>query len=321
MPIIRFLKKKQKQGQPIRTCGPETHASKSGTTTMGGLIILGATITSALLWCDLKNEYVWLSIFVLLSFGTIGAYDDWRKLATGKADGLKARWKFLSQALCSLVVVGAVSKLTPTELYLGVTIPFFKNLVVYLGWAYFIWGIVVIAGTSNAVNLTDGLDGLAIMPAIYVAGSFAFISYLVGHAKFANYLYIHSVPGVGELTVFLAALVGGSLGFLWYNAPPAKIFMGDTGSLSIGAVLGAVSLMTHHELVLSIVGGLFVVETVSVILQVLFFKFGHGKRIFLMAPIHHHFEKKGWAESTITIRFWILSFVLALIGLSTLKLR
>ncbi|MDR1907311.1 MAG: phospho-N-acetylmuramoyl-pentapeptide-transferase, partial [Holosporales bacterium] len=230
MPVINFLKKKQKNGQPIRSDGPESHLAKSGTTTMGGLLILGSTIISVLLWCDLKNAFIWLSIFVLLTFGAIGAYDDWLKLSTGKSNGLKAKWKLLAQVVSSLVVVAVISKLTPPELYLSVTIPFFKNLVIYFGWAYFIWGVFVIAGASNAVNLTDGLDGLAIMPAIYVAGSFAFISYLVGNAKFANYLYIHSIPQAGELTVFLAALVGGSLGFLWFNAPPAKIFMGDTGS-------------------------------------------------------------------------------------------
>ncbi|MDR1208321.1 MAG: phospho-N-acetylmuramoyl-pentapeptide-transferase [Holosporales bacterium] len=321
MPLIRFLKRHEKNGQPIRTDGPASHFSKSGTTTMGGILILGATIISTLLWCDLKNEFILLSIFVLLAFGCIGGYDDWKKLSTGKPNGLKARWKLALQSGVSLVIVGIISEMTPPELHFSVTIPFFKNLIVYLGWGYFIWGICVIAGASNAVNLTDGLDGLAIMPAIYVAGSFALISYLVGNAKFANYLYIHSVPKAGELTVFLAALVGGSLAFLWFNAPPAKVFMGDTGSLAIGGILGAVSMMVHHELVLTIVGGLFVMEAVSVILQVMFFRFGNGKRIFLMAPIHHHFEQKGWAEPTITVRFWIVSFILALLGLSTLKLR
>jgi phospho-N-acetylmuramoyl-pentapeptide-transferase len=321
MPLIRFLKSKEKKGQPIRLDGPASHLAKTGTTTMGGILILGSTIASVLLWCDLKNGFISLSLAVFIAFGIIGAYDDWIKLTTRRPDGMKARWKLFFQSVVSLATAWIVSKMTPPELYLGVTIPFFKNLVIYLGWGYFLWSICVIAGTSNAVNLTDGLDGLAIMPAIYVAGSLAFISYLVGNAKFSNYLYIHSIPKAGELTVFLAALVGGSLAFLWYNAPPAKVFMGDTGSLSIGGILGAVAMMVHHELVLSIVGGLFVIEAVSVILQVLVFRLGHGRRIFLMAPIHHHFEQKGWAEPTITIRFWILSFILALIGLSTLKLR
>lgn len=320
-PFIRFLKKKQRNGQPIRLDGPKSHLAKTGTPTMGGILILGSTLASVLLWSDLFNPFNLLSIFIMLTFGAIGAYDDWIKLSTGQSNGLKSRWKFSVQVFLSLIITAIILKLTPIELYKSITIPFFKNFTIYLGEFYFIWGICVIAGTSNAVNLTDGLDGLAIMPSIYVAGSFALISYLVGHIQFSNYLYIYYIPQVGELTVFLAALVGGSLGFLWFNAPPAKIFMGDTGSLSIGAILGSIAMMTHHELVLCIVGGLFVIESISVILQVLVFKLGHGKRIFLMAPIHHHFEKKGWPESTITIRFWIISIILALIGLCTLKLR
>lgn len=288
---------------------------------MGGVLILGATLVSALLWCDLLNPFVHLAVFVMLAFGAIGAYDDWKKLSEGRSAGLPARWKFLLQGGVALIVTALILRLTPPELYAQITIPFFKNLLVPLGWGYFLWGILVIAGTSNAVNLTDGLDGLAIMPSIYVAGSFALISYLVGHVQFSNYLYIHHIPQAGELTVFLAALVGGSLGFLWFNAPPAKVFMGDTGSLSMGAVLGSIAMMTHHELVLAISGGLFVIETLSVIIQVSVFRLSHGKRVFLMTPIHHHFEKKGWPESTVTIRFWILSLVLALIGLTTLKLR
>lgn len=320
-PLIRTLHQRQKKGQPIRTDGPQTHLAKAGTPTMGGVLILGTTLASSLLWCDLANPFVGLSLLMMLAFGGIGAYDDWKKLSTGKTAGLPARWKFLLQGGAALIVTAGILHLTPPELYGRISIPFFKNLLVPLGAAYFAWGVLVIAGASNAVNLTDGLDGLAIMPSIYVAGSFALISYLVGHAQFSNYLYIHFIPGAGELTVFLAALVGGSLGFLWFNAPPAKVFMGDTGSLSIGAVLGTVSMMVHHELVLCITGGLFVLETLSVIIQILFFRITHGRRIFLMTPIHHHFEKKGWPESVITIRFWILSLVLALIGLTTLKLR
>jgi phospho-N-acetylmuramoyl-pentapeptide-transferase len=320
-PVIAWLKKKQKNGQPIRADGPATHMAKSGTPTMGGILILGATLVSVFLWADLTNPFVLLSVLVLLSFGGIGAYDDWLKLSTGKPNGMKSRWKFGVQSICALLITYAILKLTPQELYCGVTVPFLKNHVIYIGALYFIWGICVIAGSSNAVNLTDGLDGLAIVPAMYVGGSFLLISYLTGHAHFADYLYIHHIPKSGELTVFLGAMIGGSLGFLWFNAPPAKIFMGDSGSLSIGAILGSVALMVHHELVLCIVGGLFVIEAISVILQVLFFKISGGKRIFLMAPIHHHFEKKGWPEPTITIRFWIITTILALVGLMTLKIR
>ncbi|MDR0632923.1 MAG: phospho-N-acetylmuramoyl-pentapeptide-transferase [Holosporales bacterium] len=320
-PIINLLKKKQQNGQPIRAYSPENHLAKSGTPTMGGILILGATLVSVFLWADLTNPFIAMSVFVLLGFGCIGAYDDWLKLSTGKSNGMKSRWKFAAQSVLSLVITYAILKLTPRDLYCGVTIPFFKNYIVYIGYGYFIWGICVITGASNAVNLTDGLDGLAIVPAMYVGGSFLLISYLTGHAHFSDYLYIHYIPKSGELAVFLGAMIGGSLGFLWFNAPPAKVFMGDSGSLSIGAVLGSIAMMVHHELVLSIVGGLFVIEAVSVILQVLFFKISHGKRIFLMAPIHHHFEKKGWPEPTITIRFWIITTVLALIGLMTLKIR
>jgi phospho-N-acetylmuramoyl-pentapeptide-transferase len=320
--VINFLKKKQKNGQPIREYGPQSHFSKAGTPTMGGILILSSTLFSVFLWADLTNFFILLASFVLISFGCIGAYDDWKKLSTGKSNGMKSRWKFATQSLISIIVTFCILKLTPSELYCKVTIPFFKNLVIYIGFIYFIWGICVITGTSNAVNLTDGLDGLAIVPVIYVSVSFLLISYLVGHANFSKYLYVHYVPNVGELTVFLGAMIGGCLGFLWFNAPPAKIFMGDSGSLSIGAVLGSVAMMVHQELVLCIVGGLFVLEAVSVILQVFVFKFTKGKkRLFLMAPIHHHFEKKGWPESTITIRFWIIATILALLGLTTLKLR
>ena len=319
--VIKFLKSKQKNGQPIRTYGPETHFSKAGTPTMGGVLILGSTLISVLLWSDFTNPFILLSLFVMLSFGLIGAYDDWKKLSLSNSNGMKSRWKFICQSVLSIITIYVILKLTPQSLYYKVTIPFFKNLAIYIGALYFVWGICVITGTSNAVNLTDGLDGLAIVPAIYVAGSFLLISYLVGHAHFSDYLYINHVPRAGELTVFLGAMIGGSLGFLWFNAPPAKVFMGDSGSLSIGAVLGSVSMMVHQELVLFIAGGLFVIEAVSVILQVVFFKISGGKRIFLMAPIHHHFEKKGWPESTITIRFWIIATILALISLTTLKLR
>lgn len=319
--VISWLKERQGSGQPIRAEGPQQHLAKKGTPTMGGLLILGTTLAGVLLWSDLTNPFVHLSLLVMLSFGAIGGYDDWIKLSTGRSNGLRSRWKMVLQSGLSILATVLILRLTPPELAQKVTIPFFKHITVSLGYIYFLWGICVIAGSSNAVNLTDGLDGLAIMPSIYVAGTFALISYLVGHAQFSHYLYIPYIPKTGELMIFLSALVGGSLGFLWFNAPPAKIFMGDTGSLSIGAVLGAIAMMTHHELVLFIAGGLFVAETVSVMIQVVVFRLGHGRRVFLMAPIHHHFEKKGWPESTVTIRFWILSLVLALIGLSTLKLR
>ncbi len=319
--VIRWLKSHQGKGQPIRTDGPATHLTKIGTPTMGGVLILGTTLIGTLLWSDVSNPYVLIALFVMLAFGAIGLYDDWIKLSTGRSNGLKSRWKFALQCIFSVMTTFLILKLTPPELRQRIPLPFCKTLCLHLGAFYFLWGILVIAGSSNAVNLTDGLDGLAIMPSIYVAGTFALISYLVGHAHFSNYLYIHYIPKAGELMVFLSALVGGSLGFLWFNAPPARIFMGDTGSLSMGAVLGSIAMMTHHEFVLSIAGGLFVVEAVSVMLQVAAFRWGHGKRIFLMAPIHHHFEKLGWPEPTITIRFWIISIVLALIGLSTLKFR
>jgi phospho-N-acetylmuramoyl-pentapeptide-transferase len=320
--VIRALKAKQKRGQPIRSDGPESHLAKAGTPTMGGILILGSTIISSIFWANLTSPFVLLFLFIIVGFGLIGAYDDLKKLSQGDSKGMQARWKFAAQGTLSVLVALALLQLTPSELHYRVAIPFFKNLTVYIGWFYFLWGICVITGTSNAVNLTDGLDGLAIVPVMYVASSFLLISYLVGHSNFSDYLYIHHIPGAGELTVPLGALIGGCLGFLWFNAPPAKIFMGDSGSLSIGATLGGVSMMVHHELVLCIVGGLFVVEAVSVILQVAIFKCTKGrKRIFLMAPIHHHFEKKGWPESTITIRFWIIATILALLGLTTLKLR
>lgn len=319
--FILFLKKRQHAGQPIRTCGPQSHLAKAGTPTMGGFLILSASVGSTLFWAELGNPFIQLALATFISFGALGAYDDWQKLSQGNAAGLSARYKFGIQVALSLAITAVVIHFTPSELHTGVTIPCCKNCVVYLGWAYLLWGVCVIAGTSNAVNLTDGLDGLAIVPSMQVASCFIIISYLVGHAHFADYLYIHHIPQAGELTVFLGALIGGGLAFLWFNAPPAKVFMGDTGSLSIGATLGAVALMTHHELVLAIVGGLFVIEAVSVIIQVLVFRLDHGKRVFLMAPFHHHLEKAGWPEPTITIRFWIVSTVLALIGLSTLKFR
>ena len=319
--MIRWLKQKQQQGQPIRDDGPESHlVTKKGTPTMGGFLILIALTFSTLLWADLKNGFVWVVLLATLGFGTIGAFDDYLKLTRHSSKGLPGKLKLLAQILIGLAAAVCIVYLGHGELTTTVTIPFFKNLLIPLGIFFMPWAILVMVGSSNAVNLTDGLDGLAIVPVMIVAVCFCLIAYLVGNQIFANYLQLNFIAGSGELTILCGALIGGSLGFLWFNAPPAMIFMGDTGSLAVGSMLGTISLITKHELVLAIVGGLFVIETVSVILQVGYFKLT-GQRIFLMAPIHHHFEKKGWAESTIVIRFWIIAVVLALVGLSSLKLR
>ena len=319
--LIDLLKSRQTRGQPIRSDGPEGHlASKKGTPTMGGLLILIALAFATLLWADLGNVYVWAVLGVTIAYGTIGFLDDYLKVTRQSSDGLSARLKLLLQAVIALVATFAIMHQLPAPLTTTLAVPFLKNVLLNLGWAFVLFAVVVMVGASNAVNLTDGLDGLAIVPVMIAAGVFALIAYLVGNSVFSTYLQLHYVPGAGELAVFCGALVGGGLGFLWFNAPPAKVFMGDTGSLSLGGALGAVSVVTKHELVLAIVGGLFVLETASVIVQVLSFKLT-GKRIFAMAPLHHHFEKKGWAESTIVIRFWIIASILALAGLSTLKLR
>jgi phospho-N-acetylmuramoyl-pentapeptide-transferase len=318
---IRWLKKKQREGQPIRHDGPETHLiTKQGTPTMGGVLILMSLALSTLLWADLRNRYVWVVLLVTVGFGLVGFFDDYLKLTRRSSTGLRSRTKFLAQLLVATAAAGAIIWLTPAPLNTSLALPFFKNLLIPLGLAFIPVAVFVMVGASNAVNLTDGLDGLAIVPTMFAAGSFAFIAYLVGNTTFAEYLQIHYVAGTGELAVFCAALVGAGLGFLWFNAPPAMVFMGDTGSLSIGGALGTISVIVKHEIVLAIIGGLFVLETVSVIVQVLSFKLT-GKRVFRMAPLHHHFEKKGWAEPTIVIRFWIIAAVLALAGLSTLKLR
>lgn len=318
--VIAWLKSKQGSGQPIRSDGPETHLKKQGTPTMGGIMIIFSSAFSTLLWADISNMYVWVTLAVFLGFGAIGFADDYIKLTKISHKGLSGRVRLLLEAAVSLIAVLAVMVLTPEPLASGIAVPFFKNILIHLGWFFLPFGIFVIVGTANAVNLTDGLDGLAIGPIMIAASCFGAISYLVGHAAFADYLQIHSVPGAGELAIFCGALLGAGLGFLWYNAPPAMVFMGDTGSLAMGSALGIMSVITKHELVLAIIGGLFVVETVSVIIQVASFKLT-GKRVFRMAPIHHHFEKKGWAEPTVVIRFWIISIILALIGMSTLKLR
>ena len=319
--FIRWLKSHQAEGQPIRSDGPESHIlTKAGTPTMGGLLILVCFILATLLWVPLKNPYLWPVLLVAASYGAIGAVDDWLKLKKRSSDGMSGRQKLLFQVVAAFLASLILIQLSPEALRYGVALPFVKDTLLYLGIFYVPFAILVIVGASNAVNLTDGLDGLAIVPVMIVATCFALIAYLSGNINFSNYLQIHYVPGTGDLATLCGALIGAGLGFLWFNAPPAKVFMGDTGSLALGGALGAVSVATRHELVLAIAGGLFVVETVSVILQVASFKLT-GKRIFLMATLHHHFEKKGWAESTIVIRFWIISVILALISLSTLKLR
>ena len=319
--FIRWLKSHQAEGQPIRADGPESHIlTKAGTPTMGGLLILASFLVATLLWVPLGNAYLWPVLIIAVGFGSIGAMDDWLKLKKRSSAGLRSYQKFALQLAIAFVSVILLIDLSPTDLRYGVAIPFLKDTLLYLSYFYVPFALVVIVGASNAVNLTDGLDGLAIVPVMIVAGVFALIAYLSGNLNFAQYLQIHYVAGTGELAVLCGALIGAGLGFLWFNAPPARVFMGDTGSLALGGAIGAISVATRHELVLAIAGGLFVVETVSVILQVASFKLT-GKRIFLMAPLHHHFEKKGWAEPTIVIRFWIISVILALVALSTLKLR
>ena len=319
--LIRALRIRQSGGQPIRSDGPQGHLlTKKGTPTMGGFMILLAIFLATILWADLTNGYVWAALFVTIAYGAIGFADDYLKVTRRDSDGLPGRLKFLLQTVIAVAVAIWITGLLPDSLETTLAVPFFKNVLIDLGWVFVIMATVVMVGSSNAVNLTDGLDGLAIVPVMIAAGVFALIAYLVGNVVFSNYLQLHHVPGSGELAIFCGALVGGGLGFLWFNAPPAKVFMGDTGALSLGGALGAVSIITKHELVLAMVGGLFVLETVSVIVQVVSFKLT-GKRVFRMAPLHHHFEQKGWAESTIVIRFWIIATILALVGLSTLKLR
>jgi phospho-N-acetylmuramoyl-pentapeptide-transferase len=320
-PLIRWLRSRQGEGQPIRDDGPESHPlTKKGTPTMGGFLILIALAVATLLWADLTNRYVWAVMMVTVGFGVIGFVDDYLKLLSRSSHGLSGKLKLTAEIAISLIAVYWITEIAREPLATSLAMPFFKNVLIELGWFFLPVGAFVMVGASNAVNLTDGLDGLAIVPVMIVAGCFAMISYLAGNAVFAAYLQIHGVPGAGELTVFCGALVGASLGFLWFNAPPAMVFMGDTGSLSVGGALGAISVITKHELVLAIIGGLFVLETASVIVQVASFKLT-GRRVFRMAPLHHHFEKKGWAEQTIVIRFWIIALILALVGLSTLKLR
>ena len=319
-PFIRFIESHKFTG-PIRDDGPEQHiVKKIGTPTMGGVLILIGILFGTLLWADLNNIYVWILLMVATSFGLLGAVDDYLKIKRNNSKGISFSAKIIWQIVLSLIAVFLLLKYSDNENLTNLYFPFFKNLTLHLGLFFIPFAIFIIAGSSNAVNLTDGLDGLATVPVILVALSFTFICYVVGNTVFSEYLQILYIPNVGEASVFCGSIVGACLGFLWYNAPPAKIFMGDTGSLSLGGSLGAVSVISKHEIVLGIIGGLFVLETGSVIVQVVSFKLT-GKRVFMMAPLHHHFEKKGWAESTVVIRFWIISIILALIGLATLKLR
>jgi phospho-N-acetylmuramoyl-pentapeptide-transferase len=319
-PLIDLLRRKQGKGQPIRDDGPASHFAKAGTPTMGGLLILSALLISTLMWARLDNPYVWIVLLVTLGFGLIGFADDYAKVTKQNTKGVSSRIRFLLGLAIAGLATFAAASFHPPELTNQLALPFFKDALLNLSLFFVPFGMVVIVGAANAVNLTDGLDGLAIMPVMIAGGTLGVIAYAVGRADFTEYLGVHFVPGTGELLIFAAALIGGGLGFLWYNAPPAAVFMGDTGSLALGGALGAISVCTKHEIVLAIVGGLFVVEALSVIIQVLYYK-RTGRRVFLMAPIHHHFEKKGWAEPQIVIRFWIVSLILALIGLATLKVR
>jgi phospho-N-acetylmuramoyl-pentapeptide-transferase len=319
--IISLLKVKQGRGQPIRADGPKRHLEeKQGTPTMGGLMILSGVFVSTLLWSDLSNLYVWAVLFVTIGFGAIGFYDDFLKVTRATVRGFSSRLRLLAEFAIAAIAVICFMWIGEKPLSSSLALPFFKDALIYFGPFFLVIGTLVIVGAGNAVNITDGLDGLAIVPVMIAAGSYALIAYLVGNHIFADYLQLHFVRGTGELTIICGALIGAGLGFLWFNAPPAMIFMGDTGSLSLGGALGAIAVAVKHEIVLAIIGGLFVLETVSVIVQVASFKLT-GKRVFAMAPLHHHFEQKGWKEPTIVIRFWIIAFVLALIGLSTLKLR
>ena len=319
-PFIKFIESRKITG-PIREDGPTDHiVKKVGTPTMGGVLILIGILFGTLLWADLSNSYIWVLLFVVTSFGLLGAIDDYLKIKHSNSRGISSGIKIIFQIFLSLIAVFLLIKFGDENHLKNLYFPFFKNLVIHLGLFFIPFAIFIIVGSSNAVNLTDGLDGLATVPVMLVALSFTLICYVVGNTVFSEYLQIPYIINVGEASIFCGSIVGSCLGFLWYNAPPAKIFMGDTGSLSLGGSLGALSIISKHEIVLGIIGGLFVLETVSVIIQVVSFKLT-GKRVFMMAPLHHHFEKKGWAESTVVIRFWIISIILALIGLATLKLR
>tara|TARA_B100000575_G_scaffold103074_1_gene82153 strand:- start:6027 stop:7115 length:1089 start_codon:yes stop_codon:yes gene_type:complete len=319
--IIDKLTNIQPSGQPIRDDGPQSHIiAKKGTPTMGGLLIILSVLISTILWGDLENNYVWIAILTIIIFGVIGFADDYKKIKTNKSRGISSKLRIVFQIIFALIITYLIIINLDPKISKSMTFPFLKNLIIDFGIFYFFISIFIIIGSANAVNLTDGLDGLAIVPVMIVAMSFSFIAYISGNMVFANYLLIPYIPGTGELAVFCGSLIGAALGFLWFNAPPAKVFMGDTGSLALGGSLGSIAIICKHEILLAIIGGLFVLETLSVVIQVLIFKIT-GKRVFLMAPLHHHFEKKGWAESTIVIRFWIITIVLALIGLATLRIR
>jgi phospho-N-acetylmuramoyl-pentapeptide-transferase len=319
--VIRWLRSLQPRGQPIRDDGPKGHLiTKQGTPTMGGVLILLALVASTLLWADLSNGYVWATLLLTVGFGAIGAADDYLKVSRRNPKGLPGKLKLVAEIVIALIAAAWIMRITRAPLDSSLAVPFLKNVLLDLGVLFLAVNVFVLVGSGNAVNLTDGLDGLAIGPVVIAAGTFALITYMVGNRVFAEYLQIHYIAGSGELAVFCGALIGAGLGFLWFNAPPASVFMGDTGSLAMGGALGSIATVTKHEMVLAVVGGLFVLETVSVIVQVLSFKLT-GKRVFRMAPLHHHYEQKGWAESTIVVRFWIISIILALAGLATLKVR
>jgi phospho-N-acetylmuramoyl-pentapeptide-transferase len=318
--IIDHLRLRQGKGQPIRTDGPQSHLVKKGTPTMGGLMILSGLVVSTVLWANPVNPYVWIVLAVTLGFGFIGFYDDYLKVTKQSHSGFAGRIRLLLETIIALVACYALVRLGREPFSTSLVIPFFKDVALNFGWFFAVFGAFIIVGAGNAVNLTDGLDGLAIVPVMIAAASFGMISYLTGNAVFSDYLQINYVAGTGELAVLCGAVLGAGLGFLWFNAPPASIFMGDTGSLALGGMLGSIAVAVKHEIVLAVIGGLFVLEAVSVIVQVTSFKLT-GKRIFKMAPIHHHFEQLGWTEPQIVIRFWIISVMLALAGLSTLKLR
>lgn len=319
--LIDQLRLRQGKGQPIRTDGPKSHLSKAGTPTMGGLMILLGVGVATILWANLANRLVWVVLAVTLSYGLIGFYDDFLKVTKRNTKGFSGRSRLFLELAIAAIAAYSIMRISEPSISTSLAVPFFKAMLIDLGPYFFLLlGIFVITGAGNAVNLTDGLDGLAIVPVMIAAATFGIIAYLAGNKVFADYLQIHNVPGAGELAIICGALVGAGLGFLWFNAPPAMIFMGDTGSLALGGALGTIAVAIKHEIVLAIVGGLFVLETASVIMQVVSFKLT-GKRMFRMAPLHHHFEQKGWAEPTVVVRFWIISVVLALVGLASLKLR
>ncbi|HEX5802343.1 MAG TPA: phospho-N-acetylmuramoyl-pentapeptide-transferase [Azospira sp.] len=319
--VIRWLAAK-KIGQAVRTDGPQTHLAKSGTPTMGGVLILIAIAITTLLWADLSNRYVWVVLIVTVGFGAIGWYDDWKKVVYRDPKGLASRWKYFWQSVIGAAVAVYLGMTATLPAQMELIVPFFKTVAYPLGIiGFMILSYFVIVGTSNAVNLTDGLDGLAIMPAVMVAAALAIFAYVAGNAVYAKYLFVPYVPGAGELCIFLGAMAGAGLGFLWFNAYPAEVFMGDVGALALGGALGTVAVIVRQEIVLAIMGGVFVAETLSVAAQVLYFKFTGGKRIFRMAPLHHHYELSGWKETQVVVRFWIITIMLVLFGLSTLKLR